>query len=138
MRDLATISIVDRGGISVSITSRVDTDPVLKGTKHRVATERSVLVTKGRRDDRLIMLVPEVKDTQPVGITLLHLKLVDSLTADDLRTVLQSYRNRYVELRDAVLETEASFDESMLGEIPLQELLIAPALVLADRWRTGT
>lgn len=136
-RDLATISIVDRGGIAASITSRVDTDPVLKGTKHRVATERSVLVTKGLRDDRLIILVPEVKDTQPVGITLLHLKLAESLSVDEVRAVLQSYRNRYVELKDAVLETEATFNEALLATLPLQDVLIGPAMVLADRWRTS-
>ena len=37
--DDATISIVDRGGASIGIPSRADTDPVLRGTKHRVAID---------------------------------------------------------------------------------------------------
>ena len=132
----ATISIVDRGGIAASIESRVDRDPVLRGTKHRVATEGRVLITRGRRDGRLIALIPEVKDAQAVGITLLHLQLVDELSTDDLRTVLQSYENRFVAIRDAVLETEAALDEARLATIPLDELLVEPPVQIADRWRS--
>ena len=135
--DDATISIVDRGGVSVGVPSRVDTDPVLRGTKHRVATEREVLVTRGRRDQRLIALVPEVKDTQTVGITLLYLKLADDLELTRLKAVLQAYRRRYDQIRDAVLETESTFDELALTSIPLDDLLIRPAVLVADHWRSA-
>ena len=133
----ATLSIVDRGGISTGIASRVDADPVLRGTKHRVAIDREVLVTRGRRDDRLIALVPEVKDTQTVGITLMYLGLVGELSAEQVRAVLTTYRSRYDELRDAVLETEPSFDESLLVSVPLADLLVVPPVLLADRWRSA-
>ena len=135
--DGATISIIDRGGVSVGIPSRVDSDPVLRGTKHRVATERQVLITRGRRDQRLIAFVPEVKDAQTVGITLLYIKLADSLELNLVRAVLQAYRSRYEQIRDAVLETEASFDEVPLTSIPLDELLVHPVVLIADRWRTN-
>jgi glucosamine--fructose-6-phosphate aminotransferase (isomerizing) len=131
----ATISIADRGGVSIGIASRVESDPVLRGTKHRVAMDRRVLITRGRRDQRLIAFVPEVKDKQTVGITLLYLRLVDSLEIGRLRAVLKAYRGRYDELRDAVLETESTFDESVLATIPLDQLLVLPAGELADRWR---
>ena len=131
----ATISIADRGGVSLGVASRVDTDPVLRGTKHRVATDRRVLVTRGRRDQRLIAFVPEVKDKQTVGITLLYLRLVDQLEIERLKAVLKAYRGRYDELHDAVLETEPTFDESLLATIPLDQLLVLPAGELADRWR---
>jgi glucosamine--fructose-6-phosphate aminotransferase (isomerizing) len=137
VRGDATISIIDRGGVSVGIASRVDADPVLRGTKHRVATERRVLITRGRRDQRLIAFVPEVKDTQTIGITLLYIKLADSLEANLVRAVLQAYHSRYDQIRDAVLETEASFDETPLTTIPLDELLVRPAVLIADYWRTN-
>jgi glucosamine--fructose-6-phosphate aminotransferase (isomerizing) len=110
---------------------------VLRGTKHRVATERQVLITRGRRDQRLIAFVPEVKDAQTVGITLLYIKLADSLALNLVRAVLQAYRSRYEQIRDAVLETEASFDEVLLTSIPLDELLVHPVVLIADRWRTN-
>ena len=80
--------------------------------------------------------MPEVKDAQPVGITILHLGLVDELDLDGLRTVLQSYDNRYVAIRDAVLETEPSFDESRLTQLDLADLLVEPPVLIADRFRS--
>jgi len=133
----ATISIVDRGGVSVGIQSRVDTDPVLRGTKHRVAIDRRVLITRGRRDQRLIAVVPEVKNAQSVGITVLYIKLAESLEPQVIRSVLQVYNGRYDQIRDAVLETESSFDEAALTTIPLDELLTKPAALIADHWRTN-
>src|SRR5262249_27048632 len=69
-----TISVVDRGGIARDIPSRTDTLPVLRGTKHRVATEREVTVVRGRVDGRTLILVPEVKSNQTTGLTLLHVR----------------------------------------------------------------
>ena len=51
----ARIFIADRGGIAAGIESRVDTDPTLRGTKHRVATDQRLFVTQGRRDGRTIV-----------------------------------------------------------------------------------
>ena len=52
------------------------------------------------------------------------------------RGVLQGYRNRYAVLRDAVLETEPTFREDLLADIPVDVLLTEPINQLADRWRT--
>jgi hypothetical protein len=38
-------------------------------------------------------------------------------------------------LVDAVTETEASFDEGVLGRVPIVDLLTEPVHVLAARWR---
>ena len=108
---------------------------MLRGTKHRVALDGKVLITRGRSDGRLVVFVPEVKDAQPVGITLMHVQLVDDITADALRAVLQAYENRFVAIRDAVLETESTFDEERLLTLPLDDLLVKPPVILADGWR---
>ena len=76
-----TISIVDRDGISRDLTSRVDTDSRLVGTKHRVVESREVLVARGRRDQRTVIFVPEVKAGTCTGITLLHVRFHDRLDA---------------------------------------------------------
>jgi glutamine---fructose-6-phosphate transaminase (isomerizing) len=131
----ATITVVDRGGIARDLTSRTDRSPELRGTKHRVANEREILVAKGRRDGRPIVIVPEVKDGQSVGITLLHVRFAAHLPEGTARGVLQGYRNRYAVLRDAVLETEPTFREDLLAEVPVENLLTEPINQLADRWR---
>ena len=133
----ARLVVVDRGGISVSIPSRADRAPDLIGTKHLVAVERQVLVATGRRDGRTVVLVPEVKNGVTTGITLLHVAFADRLSVDAARGVLQGYRNRYSELRDAVTETEPSFREDLLAAIPPEDLLTEPISDLADRWRTS-
>jgi glucosamine--fructose-6-phosphate aminotransferase (isomerizing) len=135
--DEALIRITDRGGISNEIPSRTDRDPRLRGTKHRVAVERDVLVTRGH-DGRTLVMVPEVKGAEVTGIVLLHVRFHDRLPADVMRGVLQGYRDRYSALRDLVTETEPTFRDDLLASIDVSDLLIESIQVLARRWRTAT
>ncbi len=130
-----TAAIVGRGGVSTGIRSRTDRDPALRGTKHQVAVDRDVLVTRGARDDRIIVLVPEVKDRETVGITLLHVVLRGRLAPDVLRGVLQGYGNRYAAVRDAVCETEPDLRDDLLAEVPVVDLLTDPVPEIADQLR---
>ena len=80
--DGRSISIVDRGGISRDLPSRVERNTELRGTKHRVASEREVLVAEGRNDGRTLIFVPETKAGETTGITLLHVAFHDRLPGD--------------------------------------------------------
>ncbi len=131
-----TVAVVDQGGIATGIASRTASAPSLTGSKRRVAVERRVLAARGRHDGRTVVFVPEVAAGSTVGITLLHVRFEDSLPAPVARGVLQGYRNRYSELRDAVTETEPAFDEDRLAEIVVVDLLTAPVGDLADHWRS--
>ncbi len=134
--DAATIHVVDRGGVAAGLASRTDSDPRLIGTKHRVAYEREVTVAKGRRDGRTLVIVPELKGTLTTGLTLLHVAFRPRLAPDVARGVLQGYRGRYAALKDAVTETEPTFDDTRLADVDLVDLLTEPVYVLAERWRT--
>jgi glucosamine--fructose-6-phosphate aminotransferase (isomerizing) len=131
-----TITVVDRGGISQQIASRVDRNPVLVGTKRRVASEREVLVARGRSDGRTIIMVPEVKAGSSTGITLLQVRFHERLDAPTMRGVLIGYDRRYDRLVDWVTETEGTFDDRLLAELPVEELLIEPISDAADHWRS--
>ena len=133
--DGSTISIIDRGGISRELPSRAEQPAPLTGTKRRVAAERDVLVGVGRRDGRTLIFVPEVKGGETTGLTLLHVAFHERLPAEVMRSVLQGYDRRYDRLVDWVTETEGSFDESLLAELPVEQLLIEPISDTADRWR---
>jgi glucosamine--fructose-6-phosphate aminotransferase (isomerizing) len=133
----ATATVVDRGGIARDLASRTDRSPELRGTKHRVAHEREVLVARGRRDGRQIVIIPEVKDGEATGITLMHVRFAGTLPVATARGVLQGYRNRYAVLRDAVCETEPTFREDLLADVPVDVLMTEPINQLADRWRTA-
>ena len=133
--DDATVTVIDRGGIGRDLRSRTSDDPRLRGTKRLVAGEYTVLVAKGRSDGRTVVIVPEIKDGQPTGLVLLHVRLVDELPVPVLRSVLQGYRNRYAALRNAVTETEPVFRDDLLTSVPVVELMTEPVNDLAERWR---
>jgi glucosamine--fructose-6-phosphate aminotransferase (isomerizing) len=131
----ATIHVVDKGGVALDIASRTDRNPALRGTKHRAAEEREVTVARGRSDGRTVILVPETKDGEMTGMTLLHVGFRRTLPAPLAHQVLAGYRNRYAALADAVTETEPAFDDDRLSTVPFVDLLTEPVYVLADRWR---
>ncbi|MDO8363487.1 MAG: glucosamine-6-phosphate synthase, partial [Actinomycetota bacterium] len=131
----ATITIVDRGGLSRDVPSRVERNSQLLGTKRRVAAEKEVLVARGRSDGRTVIFVPEVKGGTCTGITLLHVRFHDRLPAAVMRGVLQGYDRRYDRLVDWVSETEGTFRDDLLADLPVADLLIEPISDAADHWR---
>lgn len=130
----ATIEIVGRGGVSVGLPSRTDSDDRLLGAKHRAAQEREVTVAVGGRDGRSLILVPEIDAGVVCGITLLHVQLRESLAPAETRRVLEGYRDRYAALVDAVTETEATFSDERFEQVTLVDLLTLPVRVLAEHW----
>jgi glucosamine--fructose-6-phosphate aminotransferase (isomerizing) len=136
-RDGATLHVVDKGGVASGLVSRAETDPSLRGTKHRVATQREVTAVLGRRDGRTLVIVPEVKHNETVGLTLLHVRFDERLEPEVMRAVLQGYQGRYGALKDAVTETEPTFDDAVLGTVPVVDLLTEPVYVLAEQWRSA-
>jgi len=133
-----TIRVVDRGGSAAGLRSRTESDPTLRGTKRRTAEEREVIVTVGRNDGRTVVIVPELKANHIVGLDLLHVRVADRLEAAVAREVLSGYggkRSRYSALVDAVTETVPVFDDAVLGQVSVTDLLTEPVNVLADRWK---
>ena len=109
----------------------------MRGTKRRVAVSQEVLVARGRRDSRTVILIPETKGTETTGITLVHVLFHDRLPAGVMKQVLQGYDNRFERLVDAVTETESSFREDRLAEVSVADALILPITSTADMWRAG-
>jgi glucosamine--fructose-6-phosphate aminotransferase (isomerizing) len=83
------LSVVDRAGIALEIPSRAERVGVLRGTKHTVALERQVFVTRGRVDGRTVVIVPETKDDRSTGLTLLHVRFHEHVAAGTARAALQ-------------------------------------------------
>ncbi len=131
--DNAEVFVVDKSGLSANLTSRVQSDPTLRGTKHRVAADRELIVTVGT-DGRVVLIVPEIKDGDATGLTLCHLRLNEGLDAATARNVLQGYHKRYRQLVDVVTEREPTFRDDLLATVPTVELLTAPISTVASRW----
>ena len=131
-----SVAVVGQGGAARGIRSRTEGDPRLRGTKRRAAVQREVVVSVGASDGRTIVVVPESGESGVDGLTLLHVRFHRRLQPEAARRVLTAYRNRYAELSDAVMETEPGFEDRIMGEVPVVELLTAPVNVLARRWRS--
>jgi glucosamine--fructose-6-phosphate aminotransferase (isomerizing) len=101
-----------------------------------VAVEHTVLVAKGRNDGRTVVIVPEIKDGEPTGLSLLHVRLNDNLSLAALRSVLQGYRNRYAAIKHAVTETEPVFRDDLLIDVSVLDLMTEPVNLLAEHWRS--
>jgi len=132
--DRASIWVVGKGGIARDMVSRTDSDHALRGTKHRVAERREVTVFSGLHDGRTGVMVPEVKDGQVTGLTLLHVRFASRLQPEAAKAVLQAYQGRYRALVDAVTETLPEFDDSVLGSVPFIDLMTQPVALLARYW----
>ncbi|MFO4631559.1 MAG: SIS domain-containing protein [Actinomycetota bacterium] len=131
--DEATIQVIDRGGIAREINSRTTTNSVLRGSKHRAAFEREVTVSQGS-DGRNVIHIPEIKDGETTGLTLLHCRFEEKMSAAQTRSVLEGYRGRYGALKDAVTESQPFFRDDLLETIPIVNLLTKPVYVLAELW----
>jgi len=83
-----------------------------------------------------MVMIPEVKHNQAVGVTLLHVRFADVLPAVTMRAVLEGYQGRYSALVDAVTETETAFDDERLAAVGVVDLLTEPVNVLAEHWRS--
>jgi glucosamine--fructose-6-phosphate aminotransferase (isomerizing) len=132
----AVVSVVDQGGSARGLRSRTENDPTLRGTKHRAVAQRDVIVAVGRGDARPVVIVPELKGREVVGLGLLHVRLADRLDAAVARGVLTGYGrpDRLAAIVDAVNELNPSFDDRVLGTISVAELLTSPIQILAGHW----
>jgi glucosamine--fructose-6-phosphate aminotransferase (isomerizing) len=134
--DSARIFVVDKGGVAAGLRSRAEGEAGdrLRGTKHRASTLQEVTVARGGTDGRTVVIVPEIRQGSVDGLTLLHARFADRLPGETMRAVLEGYQARYGALVDAVTETTA-FDDAVLGELPVIDLLTSPVHGLAEAWR---
>ncbi len=133
-----TIRVSGRGGVAAGLKSRTDADPTLRGTKRRALEENEATLAIGRADGRLVLLVPERKNGEPVALTLLHVRLHERLAAETARAVLVGYRPARLDaLVAAVTETETEMAWDVLGSLPVADLLLEPVVTLAGRWGAG-
>jgi glucosamine--fructose-6-phosphate aminotransferase (isomerizing) len=134
--DAATIRVLRAGGLCRDLQSRTVREPLLKGTKYAVAVERRLMAARGRTDGRVFIGVPEFSDGTVSALVLIHVRFRERAPAAELRGLLSDYRERYDGLRDQVLRKASTFDDGLLAELPVEDLLIDPVAQLAERWQS--
>ena len=130
----ATVQVDEQVGSAANLTSRVGSNPKLRGTKSLAAREQTVWVARGKSDGRNVILIPEIKRSKCVGITLLHIDVENNLDLDQRKNILEGYKQKLFALRDSVTETEDTFDESKLLDFDIIDLLTQPVATLSQNW----
>lgn len=127
-----TLAVVERTGSSVGVASRTESDPTLRGTKKLVASEQQVLMTRGLKDGRLVVFVPEVVEGRTAGLLLLHVELAAAVDGETAFKALRAFRHRHDEVVAAVTETLPAFPVAALASVPLEDLLTGPVGKVAE------
>ena len=85
--DATTIEIVKKDGVLKPIPSRVETDPLLKGTKRIIVREGNVYIGIGRKDDRSMIVIPIISASPATAnlienILLLNISFKENVSLD--------------------------------------------------------
>ncbi len=134
--DAATIRVLRAGGLCRDLQSRTVREPLLQGTKYAVAVEGRLMAARGRTDGRVFIGVPEWSAGAVSALNLIHVRFRERAPAPELRRLLSDYRERYDGLRDQVLRNAPDFDDGLLAELPVEDLLVDPVAQLAERWQS--
>ena len=119
--DGTTISIVNRGGVSVGMVSRAEMSKSLMGTKRTIARTGNLYVGLGRVDGRPLVIIPLLRGGEGVsGLLLVHVDFNAALTAADKVEILG---DRYRDILNLVNEYNLPWDDAYLGEMPIEILL---------------
>ncbi|MDP2725103.1 MAG: hypothetical protein Q8O44_02400, partial [Syntrophales bacterium] len=114
--DMSTLSVSKRGGISLSMKSRVEASGALMGTKRTIVSTRHIYVGCGKSDRASIVIMPLLEDKAARNLLLIHVAFNESLTLSKKKEVL-GYR--YNDIRNLINEYNLPWDDRRLENIPL-------------------
>jgi glutamine---fructose-6-phosphate transaminase (isomerizing) len=122
--DKTTIEIERKEGVLKNLTSRVETDKGLKGTKRIVVRQGNVYIGIGRKDDRSIILIPAIS-TDPAAhnriekLLLLNIEFQHNVA---LPLKIKALGGKYEHIKNIVQENSLTWEDRMLERVPMEEL----------------
>lgn len=132
------LHVVSQTGTSEGLGSRYSVPTTPAGSKRLVLDTRVPRIIRGAFDDRLVLLVPEVVGTEPMGLTLLHVQVAGAApTPESLARALR-IGGRDRELTAALGERGRSLDLARLDGQSVELLLTASVECLVEQLGAGT
>ncbi|WP_299981670.1 SIS domain-containing protein [Desulfobacula sp.] len=121
------IKIVNKTGLLKDDTSRVETDPRLKGTKNIIVREGNVYIGKGRKDNKNILVIPGISSnpsTPNIIEYILSLNISFKTSSDvSLLKKIKALGGKYNRLKDWVLESDnIQWDDKYLNLVEVETL----------------
>ena len=118
------INIIKKDGVLKPIPSRVETDPILKGTKRIIVREGNVYIGIGRKDDRSIIVIPIISaspDTPNMieNILLLNISFKEDVSLD---AKIKALGGKYERIKNIVQENSVKWEDQHLELVEMKAL----------------
>ncbi|BBO89344.1 SIS domain-containing protein [Desulfosarcina ovata] len=132
--DQTTIAILKKTGILAEIPSRVEQDPVLKGSKRIIVSQGNVYIGKGRKDGRSIVVIPATSEDPADGSRIRYLLLLNiGFKAEiPLATKIRALGGKYEHIKNIVQENSVPWADNYLDDVPVDDLFGHSAEKLAE------
>lgn len=126
-----TIHVIRKEGSSAALTSRVESDDRLRGTKRIIVKNGNVFIGKGRRDDRSILVVPILSSGTKIDrLVLFNVAFKKDV---DLDKKVIALGGKYHHIQNIVEETSIAWKEEYLNFLDIEELFGLSAEKVAER-----
>ncbi len=120
--DTTTITILQKTGTLKPLSSRVETNPALRGTKRIIAKEGNVFIGRGRKDGRSIIIIPILADRRPQTIEHILLLHIAFKTTVSLENRVKALGGKLDRIRNIVQENSVPWNDAYLEWISLEDL----------------
>ncbi len=119
----STIEVIKKEGTSLSISSRVERDNILKGTKRIIVREGNVYIGKGRKDERSIVVIPIISASPSTPNMIEYLLLLNITFKENvaLSVKIKALGGKYERIKNIVQESSA-WDDNYLERVEISEL----------------
>jgi glucosamine--fructose-6-phosphate aminotransferase (isomerizing) len=129
----ATISIRQRGGVSLQMSSRIQGIKALMGTKRTIAQTGSVYAGFGKSDNTQIVIIPLIGEHGGVQhLLLMHVTFNEAMPVIAKKGILGE---KYNDIKNLVNEYNLPWEDAYLEFMPTASLLGEPVEVLAGQIR---
>jgi glucosamine--fructose-6-phosphate aminotransferase (isomerizing) len=129
-----SIRVLRKEGVLKPIPSRVETDMLLKGTKRIIVQQGNVYIGKGRKDDRSIVVIPIISDSENApnrieNLLLLNIGFKDNV---ELSVKTKALGGKYEHIKNIVQENSIAWQDDFLDLLDIEELFGRSAEKIAD------
>lgn len=128
-----TIKTITKLGDSANMVSRADVGTALIGTKEWAVRHSASYRGRGGKDHMPILIIPSAPRGQVEKLSLLHLRFNESLPLDRRVALLRDLSGRYDDIKGQVLESDTVWNDQVLNEVSVSDLVTLPIHQLSER-----
>ncbi len=128
------IKVVRKTGILANLTSRVETDTTLKGTKRIIVRQGNVYIGKGRKDGRSILVIPFISTDSARPNMIEYLLLLNISFKDRVltETKAKALGGKFEHIKNIVQENSILWEDGFLDRVAIEDLFGLSAEKIAE------